>query len=132
MIWRLIRLFGSLRTFLVAALVIAVFLVTTAATGSSAQVANAIVGFVLIVLVPFVLPFGLKLINADGKKMVAITYLVSFVIAALALFISGEVPFPPDFSSAVVVMTLCTAAFGLQQGVFHSFKDSAQLGPYLK
>lgn len=66
--------------------VLLVVLVSTAATGGSLANAMAIAGVAALIL-----PFGLKLIPAAGKYMIAICVVASLVIAVAAELASGEI-----------------------------------------
>lgn len=91
----------------------------------SAGIANAIAGFVIVVIAPL----GLKYVKLDGPTMVWVSYLTAFLVAGIALLASGQVKWPPDFSSVANVVAIGTAAWGLQQLVYQNFKDHGIVGP---
>lgn len=122
MTWRLLSHFRAL--FIVLALV-GIWLLTVAATGDAASIANALAGVAIILS-----PLALRYVKVDGPTMVAISYVVAFVIAAAALLLSGQAGL--NASSAGSVLAFATAAFGVQQLVFQAFKDSSTVGPLLK
>lgn len=90
-----------------------------------AQQARQVAGVAIILS-----PLALRYVKLDGPSMVAASYLAALVIAAAALLLSGQAKFDP--SSIGSVGAFATAAFGIQQIVFQSLKDSKQIGPLLK
>jgi hypothetical protein len=110
-----------IKALLVAALAF-VFLTQVAATGTATALAIASV-------VGAIAPFILKLVPIKGSWMLVITWVVSFVIAAAAELISGEVKVSALQSVNVGNLYLIFAAtFGVTQAVFAYFKDHP-LGP---
>ena len=115
-----------MRRFFIKALLIAallfVFLTQVAATGTATALAIASV-------VGAIAPFILKLIPLKGSWMLVVTWITSFVIAAVAEVISGEVHLSSLQSLDVGTLYLTFAAtFGVTQAVFAYFKDHP-LGP---
>jgi O-antigen ligase len=100
-------------------LVVFILLTQVAATGTATALAIA-------AAVGIIAPFILKFVPAAGRYMLAITALVSVVIAIAAELISGDV----NLSNLDVtkIGELCIATFGVTQAVFAYFKDHP-LGP---
>jgi len=122
MIWFSFRIFRALALLCVLGII---WLFVVAAAGDAASIANALAGIAIVLS-----PLALRFVKLDGPTMVAVSYVVAFVIAAAALLLSGQAKLDP--SSVGSVLAFATAAFGVQQLVFQAFKDSSTVGPLLK
>ncbi len=84
---------------------------------------------VLAIAAPF-LP--LAQLHLDGPKMVAVSMVVALVIAVGSSLLTGDLKLA-DLSGGALLPLLekFTLIWSAQQAVFHLFKDSASIGPYL-
>ena len=103
-----------MKRLLVIAIVFAVWLLLTAATGSSQSTAIALASVAALIL-----PFVLKYVPAVGHYMVAITLVVSLAVAIGAELLSGELVLSQlQSADASTIFTLFLGVFGLSQAVY--------------
>jgi len=125
MIWSRLSRFRALFAI---ALLVAVWILATAATGNAEQSALILAGAIgaaSAFLIGFTKnAFGLKV---DGRKMLYAAYIVAAVVALVALWLTGQLNADDPAKLAETI----AAASALQQFTFHALKDS-RLGEYLK
>jgi hypothetical protein len=106
-----------------------IWLMVTAADASTVQIANALVVFLTIIVLPIVLRF----VKISGPLMAAITYAASFAIAAIAAFLSGELQLSQlSAGSTADLFVFVSTLYAVQQLVFQMIKDHPVAGALVK
>jgi hypothetical protein len=96
-----------------------------AATGGSQSTAIA-----LATVAALILPFVLKYVPAVGHYMVAITLIVSLVVAVLAELISGELVLSNlQSTNATTVLAMFLSVYALSQVVYSVLAQSPKTAP---
>ena len=109
-----------MRRLMVLALVLMAWLLLTAATGSSQATAIAIASIVALIL-----PFVYKYVPAVGHYMVALTLVVSLLVAVGAELLTGELVLSQLQSvDGTTLFALFLGVYGLSQAVYAALTQS--------
>jgi hypothetical protein len=109
-----------MKRLLLLALVVFGWVLLIAATGGSQSTAIA-----LAAVAGLILPFVLKYVPAVGHYMVAITLIVSLVVAVLAMLISGELVLSKlQSTDAATLFALFLSVYALSQVVYAALTQS--------
>ena len=118
-----------MRRLLTAWVLLGLWFLLTAASAQTVNIANGLVTFLVIVVLPVVA----KYVKLDGPAMAALVYVLSFAVALVAALLSGELSLSSlNGASIVQVLMFATALYGVQQVVFQLIKDHSTLGALVK